>query len=710
MKRKSELENLTNSQDSDTRQSSRQEPLSCQNCRSRKIKCDRQRPCFNCVTRDLACLYVTKSNHPNHGQTDAREEKETTDSAVARDVRSSTAARDELTMADWLEKIVMSPRVPDALPLGLKDKLIAMQRDCQRLNASTPGGPRNNDGDASWIGSKPDTGLGIANLVALLPPKTEVVGLLRYYVDYINYLYHIIVPDRTELQVNRIYECIDNGSPVNMSHMALLFSILAVALYFQLQNSSEPPDHVEKRCQEFSFLVGASLIQANYVAYPDIEGLQATIIIAHHFSNIDIDPSVRGFFVLEAMIGQARSLSLHCTDLPRFKEERRHNRPDWVVVEIKRRLWWHLTAYDWFLSFLSGPQERTYIIHPRHMNVQHPSNLDDDEIGSEESVDEKPSSVPTIMSYTLARLELAVVCREFADATVDDHFQGLEISYDKILQLDRKIHEAYQRLPEFFLFDLTNRQRFNNLYKQRPTIAWQRCLIQQGYYSRLCRLHRQYFIRGARDPLLSYSHVLCLESARKVIQIKRIMDEEEPSFKPNSSVVWSIVHHVFMAAVILLMDVCFNWDDIMGDRRREEVLDACRMLSKAQQSSSVVREGISAMMDILRKHWYHDKDKSRAIGFPASDQSPSGPAIAASRETEGLRVLPSHKPGFSDICFIGSVAPLSNPANAVANGGDRQLEDIWSELLDQGGNFVSEPPEWMDLLTELTNVAGPSSN
>lgn len=344
------------------------------------------------------------------------------------------------------------------------------------------------------------------------------------------------------------------------------------------------------------------------------------------------------------------------------------------------------------------------------MNVQHPSNLDDDEIGSEESVDEKPSSVPTIMSYTLARLELAVVCREFADATVDDHFQGLEISYDKILQLDRKIHEAYQRLPEFFLFDLTNRQRFNNLYKQRPTIAWQRCLIQQGYYSRLCRLHRQYFIRGARDPLLSYSHVLCLESARKVIQIKRIMDEEEPSFKPNSSVVWSIVHHVFMAAVILLMDVCFNWDDIMGDRRREEVLDACRMLSKAQQSSSVVREGISAMMDILRKHWYHDKDKSRAIGFPASDQSPSGPAIAASRETEGLRVLPSHKPGFSDICFIGSVAPLSNPANAVANGGDRQLEDIWSELLDQGGNFVSEPPEWMDLLTELTNVAGPSSN
>lgn len=340
------------------------------------------------------------------------------------------------------------------------------------------------------------------------------------------------------------------------------------------------------------------------------------------------------------------------------------------------------------------------------MNVKRPSNLDDDEIGTEGS-HEKPRSVPTVMSYTLARLELADVCREFADTTATDYFQGIEVSYDKILQLDRKIHEAYRRLPEFFLFDLTNRQRFSELYKQRPTIAWQRCLIQQGYHSRLCRLHRQFFIRGARDPLLSYSHVICLDSARKVIQIKRIMDEEEPCFKQNSSMVRSIIHHVFMAAVILLMDVCFNWDDILGDRRREEVLDACRMLSKAQQSSPVVREGISGMMEILRKHWHYDK--SRAIGLPGSDQSLPSPAIAAPPETERLRAIPSQKLGFSDISFTGNDDPLSNP-NTVVNDGDRQLEDIWSEMLDQGGNVVSEGPEWMNLLTELTNLAEPSSN
>lgn len=236
-------------------------------------------------------------------------------------------------MADWLEKIVMSPRVPEALPLSLKDKLIVMQRNCEGPNADSVGRPQNNYTD-------------IASLIALVPSKTEVVSILHYYVDNINYLYHLIVPDRTELQVNHIYECIDNGLSVNLSHVALLFSIIAVTLYFQLQNS-EPPDYVEKRCHDFVFLVGASLIQANYVAYPTVEGLQATIIISHLISNINIDPSVRGFFVLEGMIGQAKSLSLHRTDLPRFKEERRRNNSDSIVVEIERRLWWHLTAYDW---------------------------------------------------------------------------------------------------------------------------------------------------------------------------------------------------------------------------------------------------------------------------------------------------------------------------------------------------------------------------
>ena len=34
------------------------DPLSCHSCRSKKLKCDRQRPCSNCTTRRLTCEYL----------------------------------------------------------------------------------------------------------------------------------------------------------------------------------------------------------------------------------------------------------------------------------------------------------------------------------------------------------------------------------------------------------------------------------------------------------------------------------------------------------------------------------------------------------------------------------------------------------------------------------------------------------------------------
>ena len=33
----------------------RQDPISCQFCRSKKLKCDRQQPCSNCLARNVTC-------------------------------------------------------------------------------------------------------------------------------------------------------------------------------------------------------------------------------------------------------------------------------------------------------------------------------------------------------------------------------------------------------------------------------------------------------------------------------------------------------------------------------------------------------------------------------------------------------------------------------------------------------------------------------
>lgn len=245
--------------------------------------------------------------------------------------------------------------------------------------------------------------------------------------------------------------------------------------------------------------------------------------------------------------------------------------------------------------------------------------------------------------------------------------------------------------------------QLQNLYHQRPAIAWQRAFIQQGYHSRLCRLHRQYFVRGARDPRYSYSHVVSLQSARKVLEVKRIMDEEEPFFTPNSSFFWTAMHHVFMAAATLLIDVCFNWDDILADKRKEEVLDACRMLSRAQQSSSVAREGINAMMSVLRKHWKLEKR-------PSSQAEPQSGGPEAPTFT--LQPPPVMQ-GVKNTQFSPAAQPFPNPSHhpphyePINPAAHIPLEDLWTEMLDASSQPTLDTPGWIDMLTELNNTTVP---
>lgn len=356
-------------------------------------------------------------------------------------------------------------------------------------------------------------------------------------------------------------------------------------------------------------------------------------------------------------------------------------------------------TFNRLMGFLNGPQEWTYSIQPQHMIVNEPLNVEDEDIDQFQAG--QPISIPTVMSYTLCRLRLAVVCRKIVDETSYFHLHGQEVPYEKILTLDRELHRLIASAPSFFRFDQNSRCEYSALYRERPTFAWQRSVVQQAYHSRFCRLHRHYFVSGAKDPRYSYSHVISLQSARKVLAIKRMMDEEEPVYKPHSSVVWSTIHHVFMAAAILLIDVCFNWDDILAEQRKEEVLDACRLLSRAQQSSPIAREGINAMMDILRKHWKHEKQI--VSHGPQADPVTSVSKVAPqTSQPDFLTPISIGARGDVSLPPQNTVSLLDSSANLAPDS--LPLEDVWAEMLDGGAPAALSTPDWTELLNELTNA------
>ncbi|KAJ5377991.1 uncharacterized protein N7496_005400 [Penicillium cataractarum] len=731
MKRKSAHESTT------PQKQPRQDPVSCESCRKKKTKCDRQVPCGSCKSRRIDCTYggngpVAPSpvatpvdqvgDVPCNSVTSSQPIQATEASRESVQTRST---EDPLMTADRLENILMGHRIPSAVPSALREELSRPQP-----MQATRSRPHKGTAISSFLTMIRDGGYvssehpATVHLASFLPPEDDALSLFNYYLSHLDYQYHIVVPARTEQNIRYLYRALARGWSEDLNSIALLFSILATALFYQLL-STESSEVAENCSREMAFLAGAALVQSNYVAYPTIEGLQAAMIIGHHLSSLTLNSCVSSLFLHGGLVSQAKSLGLHLLDSPRVVAERQEKGIDKAETELKRRLWWDLASYDWYkpslfyhrmpfcsqsrprlIGFLSGPQEWTYTIHPQHMNVRRPLNREDDIIGIETGL---PLIMPTCMSYTLQRLKLAEVCREIVDAAAPYHLQGKELPYETVLDLDRKLQQAYSEIPAFFRFDQSSRRQFATLYLQRREIAWQRAFIQQGYHSRLCRLHRQYFIRGARDPRYSYSHVVSLQSARKVLEVKRIMDEEEPLFTVNSSFFWAVMHHVFMAAVILLIDVCFNWDDILASKRKEEVLDACRLLSRAQQCSSVAREGINAMMGILRKHWKQERRPITSSGTQARQPSSPGFDASALHDQSDIQTA-GHVEDSKTVRFDDPEQKHDQSIDPVNSElGQIPLEDLWSQMLDESAHVALNTPDWMDLLTELTNATVPGS-
>jgi hypothetical protein len=350
------------------------------------------------------------------------------------------------------------------------------------------------------------------------------------------------------------------------------------------------------------------------------------------------------------------------------------------------------------LAYLSGPQEWTYSVNPDHMNVDIPRNIEDIHIDAPDTG--QPLTTPTAMSYTLCRVQLAFASRQIVDETAIQHFHGKETPYEKIIELDHMLRDSLEKLPEFYRFGHAHKLHFATLYQERPVFAWQRSMLQLGYHHRICRLHRQHFIRGAKDPKYSCSHISCLRSARTILEIKRVMDEDEPVMEPSSSMIWAVMHHVFMAAVILLVDVCFNWEDVLAEKRKEEVIDACRMLTRAQRTSPVARHAVDAMMRILRKHWVHERGLKCPQAEQACPTTSARPAVPALQQPDGFAGVPSP----DSMHYAPPSQTLQQPPSV-----EIPLEDAWAEMLDGSAYVGLDTPDWTELLNDLTNTNFPGA-
>lgn len=244
---------------------------------------------------------------------------------------------------DWLETIVMAQWVPSAVSCPTESRHCSKRTDrcfvwpgaddiCLRCTAAR---------DHITLQQNPND----IDLRSYLPPKVEAFGLFRYYCDNLDFHFHTVVPHQVEKQVETIYERQSRHQPINLNHTALLSKILASALHYRLQPESLIP--ASAYSQADVFLSGAALIQSNDMAYPTLEGLQATMTIIQNLSSTGLPPAVGALFMPRLCISQAMKINLHLVDSPRMKHGRSSGIVQEAGIELKRRIWWSLVSNDW---------------------------------------------------------------------------------------------------------------------------------------------------------------------------------------------------------------------------------------------------------------------------------------------------------------------------------------------------------------------------
>ncbi|KIV81945.1 hypothetical protein PV11_04092 [Exophiala sideris] len=674
----------------------RQDPVSCEFCRSKKLKCDRQQPCANCATRGLSCngqsgrppLNTQPSSDGDTASVLARL-KRLEDIVIGPSSHGSPA----------IVGLRQSPQLAYLSPASEYEEAVHTLEESgtRRENWLSPASDdiefRTLPGHdiAHTIGisfghSTKSPHLPSASKSVLLPVKDEASILLDFYFRYLSGLQHVLCESMVREITDTLYSHLEQGLPILHGHAALLLTIFACSTTLCSYQTGEMSRLYFQAVASQASLVWVKsaldlLESSRRTTQGTLEDIQGTILMTfflYHFEGFSA--RVRRLFA--AALVTARELGLHKLDAVASS---RHADP--TEIEIKRRVWWHLVATDWFVALSGGPQEGTYLIQPRQFRVNMLRNVDDRDLNQVPPVD-LPQSQPTIMSYYIQRVKLGSICRSVVDVMPLSSIDLATLDYQEVILLDSKFQAFFDELPMFFRTDENSRRQTEHIVRQYPHISTQRCMLNMVARTRRCKVHQPFLIRRSVESHYAYSRDISLESARCVIRLMRLFQREtDTAFSSNFKLVrmTCVVHHIFMATIVLVMDLCFNKSED-DTERKAEVMEACKIMEETACQSPLAKGFIDSLMGVLRKHKVRLHNLSGdVVDTPSSlnTTAHSGP------------------PNVVDTMTVPEIQPLSNSYlpqdNTQSYSSD--FDEIWKDYVELGPNM--DMPGWDSLFSDL---------
>lgn len=254
------------------------------------------------------------------------------------------------------------------------------------------------------------------------------------------------------------------------------------------------------------------------------------------------------------------------------------------------------------MAQFAAPQESTYTIHPSHMAVRKPMNLNDEDIVEGRPLMGRPLNQPTRASALIFRLRLAELCQGLLEKNPSLAMNPDSLAYSNVMEIDGKLRAYLQDLPDFFRLDNTTLRSLPPGDPRRSHyIVVNRYTLNLMLHRHLCKLHLPYLARGTVEPAYSYSRNACLLSARMIVHAEKMLKVECLPFSTTRLRSIMVIRSVFLASIVLVLNACLT-NSGANDADAEHLIDSWRILSEAREQSMTASKLLDLSVQVLRRH------------------------------------------------------------------------------------------------------------
>ncbi|KAJ5587535.1 uncharacterized protein N7459_003300 [Penicillium hispanicum] len=584
--------------------------LSCTQCRQAKLKCDRERPCSQCIKKGRASICIFKppvarkrpttsmqnrlehleslvkgamASLPSNGHDGSASNSLTfsPDSAsqlqAPTDIRGTSVetpiyAEDGVSNASG--QVILGPN--ETTYVGATH-WAAMLDDIEQVKTYF----NEVEGEASLPDESVRSGLSLffdpeslttkEDLLAALPERPIVNRLIYRYFNSNSPALHVIHKPTFQNNYRKFWSD-PHGSPI--SWLALIYSIMGLAIFAALGAGEENADLRGTPIEMIRTYRGccAQCLVLSNNAQPGPYTLEAFLIY------IEVAVAVR----LALRMGLHRDSDNVGGNITPYQGE------------IRRRIWHLLVQMDLLASFHNGLPPMVQAI---ESDTRVPLNLKDEDF--DEDTTELPASRPeteiTGMSYTLAKGRIA---RVFGKIIEQANLLTLP-PYHEVTALDQELRQAFAAVPPFLRV-----APMELSITESPQLIVQRFSIAVLFHKSQCVLHRKYLMNKKDNAEFSHSKKAGIDASMELLSIQSEVHDAVQPGGPLCKDLWFVsslsMHDLLLAAMIVYSSLMQESEGIAlkpGDLQEPNTKQT-QMIRALQRSYRIWTETTSMSVDI----------------------------------------------------------------------------------------------------------------